>query len=306
MKLYYPETMQKMARPVIFGEVLFDVFPDGEIVMGGAPLNVAWHLKGFGINPLLVSRLGSDDNGQSVLDKMTHWGLDVSGIQRDEIHPTGRVEISLKNGQPEFSILPEQAYDYIDTVQARAAVEGQDIAMLYHGSLAVRNPVSLAALNELKAVCNGSIFVDINLREPWWNHHDVDALITSAHWLKLNDAELIELSNNPGSDLNLLAEDYVCSSKLKHLVLTLGDKGACLFEHGNILKGDPVPAKNILDTVGAGDAFSSVIILGALMGWSSEVTMPRALAFASLLCTIRGATIPDPEKYKALLKSWGG
>ena len=35
----------------VFGEVLFDVFPDGKQVLGGAPFNVAWHLQAFGIAP---------------------------------------------------------------------------------------------------------------------------------------------------------------------------------------------------------------------------------------------------------------
>ena len=37
------------ARAIIFGEVLFDTFPDGTAVLGGAPFNVAWHLQGFGL-----------------------------------------------------------------------------------------------------------------------------------------------------------------------------------------------------------------------------------------------------------------
>jgi len=295
---------RKTGRPVIFGEVLFDVFPHGEVVMGGAPLNVAWHLKGFGLNPLLISRLGMDDHGQLVIDEMLKWGLDISGIQRDEKYPTGRVKISLNNGQPEFTILPDQAYDYIDAEEALKAIQSQDVAMLYHGSLAVRNGVSLAALNKLKHACNANIFVDINLRVPWWSHENVNDLVRNAHWLKLNDIELIELSMSSSTDLSELADTYVNKHRLQQLILTQGDKGASLRENGNVLNGKPVPVKEVVDTVGAGDAFSSVMILGILLDWPAEVTMSRALEFASLLCTKRGATISDPDEYKGLLKVW--
>ena len=56
----------KPRRPVIFGEVLFDHFPDGARVLGGAPFNVAWHLQAFGSAPLFVSRVGNDPAGREV------------------------------------------------------------------------------------------------------------------------------------------------------------------------------------------------------------------------------------------------
>jgi fructokinase len=297
--------IQTAARPIVFGEVLFDCFPDGSVVMGGAPLNVAWHLKGFGLNPLLISRLGVDDNGQAVIDRLQEWGLDSSGIQRDPLHPTGRVEITLKNGQPTFSILPGQAYDYIDAQQAVQVVSSQPVALLYHGSLAARNSTSLQALQSLRQQYNSNIFVDINLRAPWWHHDLVNELVTGARWLKLNDVEVIELSPNAREKVEQLARAYAQKFSLERLILTLGDKGACVFENGQVIKGEPVLVTEVADTVGAGDAFSSIMILGGLRGWSATVTMPRALEFAALLCSVRGATLSDPGIYAALLDKWG-
>ena len=85
-------------RPLIFGEVLFDAFPDGSRVLGGAPFNVAWHLRALGLDPLLVSRVGADGAGDEVLRAMHDWQLDVSGVQRDPNHPTGRVPVTLEGG----------------------------------------------------------------------------------------------------------------------------------------------------------------------------------------------------------------
>ena len=122
-------------RPVVFGEVLFDTFPDGAAVLGGAPFNVAWHLQGFGLDPLFISRIGDDEPGTRVLDTMRAWGMDIRGLQVDDDHPTGKVQVSLDHGQPSFSILADQAYDFIELEAAVGAATRAAPALLYHGSL---------------------------------------------------------------------------------------------------------------------------------------------------------------------------
>ena len=79
----------------IFGEVLFDHFPDGRRVLGGAPFNVAWHLQAFGLRPLVITRVGADDDGAQVLQAMEAWGMDTTGVQVDEVNPTGSVRVEL-------------------------------------------------------------------------------------------------------------------------------------------------------------------------------------------------------------------
>ena len=75
-------------RPLVFGEVLFDCFPDGAEVLGGAPFNVAWHLQGFGQEPLFVSRIGDDIRGNQIRAAMSDWGMSLSGLQLDTSHAT--------------------------------------------------------------------------------------------------------------------------------------------------------------------------------------------------------------------------
>ena len=57
-------------RPLVFGEVLFDEMPDGARILGGAPFNVAWHLEAFGLRPLMITRIGVDQQGDEVLAAM--------------------------------------------------------------------------------------------------------------------------------------------------------------------------------------------------------------------------------------------
>ena len=62
-------------RPVIYGEVLYDRFPDGRSVLGGAPFNVAWHLQGFGLSPLMLTAVGNDQPGLQIRERMQQWGM---------------------------------------------------------------------------------------------------------------------------------------------------------------------------------------------------------------------------------------
>ena len=101
-------------KPLIYGEVLFDIFPGDNKVLGGAPFNVAWHLQGLGLSPLFISRIGGDAEGRNVVDAMQQWAMDNSGLQRDAVYPTGGVEISMQGTDHRFDIRANQAYDHID------------------------------------------------------------------------------------------------------------------------------------------------------------------------------------------------
>lgn len=135
-------------RPIIFGEVLFDCFEDGSRVLGGAPFNVAWNLFQLGENPLFISRIGDDDLGHEIITVLQRSGFDTTGIQVDNQRPTGRVEVSVVNGEASYTIVPEQAYDFIEEQSLPALANG---GILYHGTLGIRHPAALAALTALKA-----------------------------------------------------------------------------------------------------------------------------------------------------------
>lgn len=109
-------------RPLIFGEVLFDRFPDGSVVLGGAPFNVAWHLQAFGLAPLVISRVGRDALGGAVVAAMTGWGMDRRGVQFDATHPTGTVEVAFQAGEPHYAIVDRVAYDIIAAGDAFCSV----------------------------------------------------------------------------------------------------------------------------------------------------------------------------------------
>jgi len=286
-------------RPVIFGEGLLDHFPDGRRVLGGAPFNVAWHLRGFGESPLMVSRVGADPDGAAVADAMDDWRMDRAALQIDPEHPTGRVEVSIEDGEPAYDIVHPSAWDAIEP-QALPA----DCALLYHGTLALRDERARGAWRELRGGRPATVFVDVNLRPPWWRRDRVLDAIAGAHWVKLNRHELEELAP-PGEAANRRARAFLEQQGLRGLVLTDGAHGAgVLTAGGEHWEARPSANIAVVDTVGAGDALAAVVILGLLRGWPLGATLERAQTFASAIVGKRGATVREPDFYAGFMTAW--
>ncbi|MFD2111697.1 carbohydrate kinase family protein [Thiorhodococcus fuscus] len=287
----------------IFGEVLLDCFPDGRQILGGAPFNVAWNMQAFGAAPRFLSAVGTDEAGERIRSGMVEWGMDTSGLQTDPNHPTGRVEVSVHNGEPSYDILLDCAYDFIRTPE-----DTGDCGVLYHGTLALRRPVSAATLQAIKASAPHQVFLDVNLREPWWSRDAALTLVTEANWVKLNRDELLRLSepNDARTDMIVLARTFLDRHQLNGVVVTLGEAGAlALTPETEPVLVAPEPALEVVDTVGAGDAFASVTILGITRGWPLATTLERAQSFASVVVGQRGATVADPEFYRPFIDRWG-
>ncbi len=289
------------AVPVIFGEVLFDCFPDGNSVLGGAPFNVAWHLQAFGMSPLVVSSIGDDELGKKVKSAMLDWGMGVSGLQLDPLHPTGSVDIEFNNGEPQYTIVEHRAYDYIDVKLLPSLPRNR---LLYHGSLALRNQTSRDALSSLKQSHSDTVFMDVNLRDPWWDKTFVLKLADDADWVKLNEDELMQLGCGTGN-VESQAREFLGTHKLKGLVVTLGAKGAiALTDDGAHAEVTPSQTLEVVDTVGAGDAFTSVLILGITLRWPLGQTLQRAQQFASQMVGQQGATVHDHGFYQSMITDW--
>jgi fructokinase len=283
----------------IFGEVLFDHFPDGRRVLGGAPFNVAWNLCAFGEDPLLLSRVGTDGNALSVRSAMQVWGLNTAGLQSGPEAPTGLVRVTFENREPAYEIIHPAAWDAIAPPQPTPACD-----LLYHGSLALRDAVSRATLEGLRATRPDTVFVDVNLRAPWWDRDVVRALLDGADWVKLNDDELEQLA--PAGDTpEIRARRLMDRHGVRHLLLTAGSRGAALLTaDGDRFVTRPAARTEVVDTVGAGDAFSSVMILGIRRGWPLQLSLDRAQQFASAVVGQRGATVHDRGFYRPFLAAW--
>ncbi|MCG6976046.1 MAG: carbohydrate kinase [Acidiferrobacterales bacterium] len=292
------------AEPLVFGEVLFDCFPDGTEKLGGAPFNVAWHLQGFGLQPLFVSRVGNDVRGKKIRSAMENWGMSLSGLQLDDRHETGAVSVTLVDGEPAFDIVDDRAYDHIDS----EVLPVTRPALIYHGTLALRNQTTATTLQSLTAELDAPVFVDVNLRAPWWSAEVVTRLIGNARWVKLNELELKKLSPvDTEHDTLQTARAFLEKHRLRLLIVTLGEAGALAIDsNGDTHFVQPKKLSTVIDTVGAGDAFSSVIILGLLSHWPIQPMLERAQQFASVIVGVQGAIVEDKAIYSELISKWNG
>jgi fructokinase len=286
----------------IFGEVLYDIFPDGQQVLGGAPFNVAWHAQAFGLAPHFISRVGNDAEGDRIIAAMRNWEMQLDGLQQDAVHPTGRVQVSLTaDNEPSYNIVPDSAWDFIDVAQLPPC---GDCRLLYHGTLALRNAVSRGALEALKRCVPGAAFIDVNLRPPWWDLEGVMAQLAGVRWTKLNHHEL-ELLVPEAAGGGGAIERFMRQYSPELLIVTQGEAGALAVSGtGETARAAPDRRQAVVDTVGAGDAFASVVLLGILRDWPLPVVLERAQSFASAIVGQRGATVADMGFYRPFLEQW--
>lgn len=294
---------------LLFGEVLFDVFPDARRP-GGAPLNVACHLGAFGETPRLITRTGADEERAELLEVMRRHGLDTGGVQLDKQRPTGRVLVEPHPDGHRFRILPEQAYDFIGPDDAVRTAAGSGAAVLYFGTLAQRAEVSRRALLALFDRVQATRFLDVNLRTPWYDEGVVRESLRQADIAKLNENEvqqigrLLSLSGRTRIDIvRTLIERF----DLQQVLVTLGARGAWLLQRDGTEHevAAPVDPTAVVDSVGSGDGFSAVFLLGLLRGWPAGLTLQRADRFARALCGIRGAIPHDLAFYRPWREEWG-
>lgn len=293
---------------ILFGEVLVDIFDDRK-VFGGAPFNVARHLQAFGLHPVLISRIGNDELGCELLAQIKDANMDDCGIQRDNLHPTGQVMVHLEERGHRFEILPEQAYDFIHAGMADRISSTICPQLIYFGTLAQRNSISAHALVTLLNSNKAPRLLDINLRQPWYDMHTIKHSLIHADLVKINQEELdvlVPLFRLPGINRVQKAAALIKHFNLDSMLVTCGEEGA--WQLGKDSKvtniGGLVSPRAVVDTVGAGDGFASVYILGLLRGWPIMLTLSRANAFAAALCEIRGAIPDSSDFYESFIADW--
>jgi fructokinase len=285
----------KTSPLIIFGEVLFDAFPDGKRVLGGAPFNVAWGLQGLGQQPLFVSAVGRDDDGKKIRSGMEAWGMDTSGLQVNDRHATGIVEVSIEDDEPRYNICENRAWDFVEDAGWRTD------GILYHGLLSLRGSNNRSVLESLRARSGAQRFFDVNLRPPYDSMVLVKTLLAGTHWLKLNLEEFKTLHGEEVAFENChqAVDEFRERHRVKNVILTAGSEGALIQGEGGRAVCAPAPEPDpFVDTVGAGDAFAARTIHGILQGESVEKMTSCASAFAAKVCGLQGATIDDPEFYK--------
>ncbi len=292
-----------MAQPVVvgLGEALWDVFPDGDH-FGGAPANVALHAAALGAEAWLVSAVGHDARGDAVLAR-----LDAAGVRRGTVpqlpdHPTGVVRVSPDAaGHPIYDIAADSAWDYVPWSPAVQQVAERADAIAF-GSLAQRSPISRATIRRAVAATRGSSWrlFDVNLRQNYYDAGVLTASLKLANAVKLNEEELPVVARLCGLVPAPQADQLRTLCDRFGLELAALTRGACgaLVVTPDAVRESAAPPTVVVDTVGAGDAFTAALLIGVLAGRALDEVSRHANAVAAYVCSQPGATPPIPEELR--------
>lgn len=281
--------MSNSLQAVCFGEVLFDVFPTHQKI-GGAPLNVALRMNSLGIPTQIISRIGADDLGEELLNYVKQNQLSTAGIQTDVTLATGAVLVSLnEKGSASYTINYPAAWDKIDYSAADIArVQAADVFIF--GSLACRDAVSYGSLLQLLKHASFKVF-DVNFRKPFYEKDLVISLMQQADFIKCNDEELPEICSFIGgsaTDVESQVRELAASTHTNQICVTLGEKGALLFDQGEFIYHSGYAVK-VKDTVGAGDSFLAGLLSQLLQNKPKSYALNFACALGALVASHEGA-----------------
>lgn len=281
------------------GEILIDVFPDYQRI-GGAPFNFAYHLKKKGLSVRFISRIGTDDAGADIASFVADAGFESSDLQVDRQHPTGHVDVRLDDrGIPEFIIAANTAYDYLTYDHLMGELETSPPRLVYYGSLIQRTEPGHKNLHVfLENLPPETIrLYDMNLRPGATDRSRIARSLAAADIVKLNEEELSTTASIIGAPA--AEEDRVHHMmkhfKLKAVAVTRGAMGSALYiddEQHEIT----APDVNVVDTVGAGDAYCAVLASGLLTGRTPDQILKEASRFSGRICAIAGA-IPTSDAF---------
>lgn len=255
-----------MHRILGIGELLWDVLPTGQ-QLGGAPANYSVMSGRLGNHATILSRIGQDELAQQTRSLLSSYPVDVTLLQSDVLHETGRVTVELAEGQPSYVIHAPAAWDFMQETSGWIDAVGQADALCF-GSLAQRHPVSRQTIYSLVQSARASCerIFDVNLRDPYFSEEILRASIKLASVVKMNDQEvprvlgLIGLHVQNGADALRAGAEALLEhfSGLRLVAITCGGDGSLLVSRDDWHRHPGVPTR-VADTIGAGDAFTAAM-----------------------------------------------
>lgn len=252
------------------GELLWDLLPEGPR-LGGAPANFTVTAGRLGARSAILSRIGRDDLGRRAVELLDPLPAGTEFLQVDPAHETGRVTVALKDGQPEYTIHEPAAWDFMELTDDWVRLAERADAICF-GSLAQRAVESRQTIQTLAAQTRaGCIRVfDVNLRAPFYSSEVIQESLELAGVVKMNDAEVLvvmKLLGLPEAETLLGACQRLLQEfpGLKLAAVTRGGQGSVLVSREGWHEHPGIAVK-VMDTIGAGDAFTAAMMHTLLNG----------------------------------------
>lgn len=282
------------------GELLWDVYPDSR-KLGGAPANFAFHVAQFGIKSMVISAIGNDDLGRETASVLTHMGLTNSLAIVP--HPTGTVQVELDSqGIPTYNICQNVAWDNIPFSPQLADIAANCRAVCF-GSLAQRSMTTRKAIQLfLNSTPNDCLKIfDINLRQNFYSLQIIENSLRNCNILKINDEELLTVTNlltctsQETSPLDI-CKQIASTFNIDTVILTCGINGSHIVTASGQVSSLPTPCVDVVDTVGAGDAFTAAFCAAILSGKTITQAHHTAVDVSAYVCTQPGAMPAHPQQ----------
>ena len=300
------------------GELLWDILPDGPR-LGGAPANFAVMAGRLGNNVALLSRVGWDDLGTQALDRLELLPVDSSLVQIDSQHETGRVTVDFAEGEPQYTVHQPAAWDFLELTEEWVQIARRADAVCF-GSLAQRSLESRQTIQTLVRQTSPACVrvFDVNLRKPFYPSEVIRQSLELATVVKMNEAEvpivlgLLEMQfdrdltgQDPlvGDTLRLsamrLLEEFPA---LRLVAVTRGDQGSLLVTRNAWHEHAGIPTQ-VVDTVGAGDAFTAALTHYLLLGAELATLNKAGNRWGSWVASQSGSMPDLPEAVHAAITS---
>ncbi|GGI27785.1 carbohydrate kinase family protein [Pedobacter mendelii] len=284
-------------KVITIGEILWDVFPEGKKA-GGSSMNVALNLHKQNIESNFISAVGNDDNGKELLNFLAASHFPTNLIQVNNELPTSTVVVQLdEKHQATYTIKQPVAWDDTKVTDENLEAVKQADAFVYC-SLTCRDEKSRKTIFSLLENAKIKIF-DINLRAPFYEKELIYSLLKQADILKINEDEIVWVRESFGLTGNTdeqILKQLSTQFNIEIICLTLGDKGACVLKDGKFFKHSGYQVQ-VVDTVGAGDAFLATFIACYLQGYTMETILDNACKVGAFVASQAGA---NPEYNKKI------
>ncbi|MGN6418086.1 MAG: carbohydrate kinase family protein [Pseudobacter sp.] len=289
---------------VCFGEILWDNLPEGRR-LGGAPLNVCYHLTKSGIDSSIISQVGNDQNGKDIIGELYKLRISATYCNISDQKPTSTVEVHTVGQQVSYEIVENVAWDFIEWNPGLEQLVKNADALVF-GSLATRSEVSRSTLFRLMEVSRFRVF-DMNLRSPFYQKEEIYLLLEKANLLKLNEEELGIImqwlgvnEKNKREQLQFIIQRF---PNIREIILTLGADGSVYSSEAAFIEQQAHKVQ-VKDTVGSGDSFLAAFLSKKLKGRNVEESLQSASLLSGFIATQHGACpVYDEQDLLAFKKS---
>ncbi len=265
---------------VAFGELLWDLFPDGAKI-GGAPLNLVFRVNTLGDQGLLISRIGQDEQGADALKMLNKLKISDELIQIDPVFPTGIATVRVgSEGRPDYIIEPDQAFDHIGISPEILKLMAEADCICF-GTLVQRAEISRNTLREIVTAAPSALkYLDLKPRKNCFTKQVIEDSLRMANILRVKESELYLLKNELSLfeyESNSLAQELINEYSLDVILVTRSKAGAFALDKEGAYYEDQGYVIDLVDTVGSGAAFSAAF----LNVYLSEKDLYAALRFGN-------------------------